>query len=207
VAALSLGIINQFTSGVIKTRIENDKKAVIKTLVTEGSIGSMVDVREQVVQAYYPVEKYGQIIAYILELHGTGYGGDIKILAAYSPNGKILAAQLTEHNETPGLGDKAKEPVYMHKFVGTGAGEPVPVSKEMLAKRAKASASAASAASAARPSFGRPQYNSLTEWLFGKVAATEAQTDSVSGATITFLGVSRALEAGAYYVKTVRGGK
>jgi electron transport complex protein RnfG len=69
----------------------------------------------------------------ILELIGDGYGGDMKILARYGPEGVIQAVTLMDNLETPGLGKKAETPEYMEKFIGTGGRDkPVPVRKNML---------------------------------------------------------------------------
>lgn len=196
-AALSLGIINQFTNTAIKERLLLEKQNALKNLANGSAIGEGRMTNDKVVLGYYPVQNNGQITAYILELSGTGYGGTMKILAMYEPTGKILKAQLLEHNETPGLGDRAKDPAYMQKFIGTGGTEPVPVTKEMLAKRNRT----------ARQTYQRPLFNSFTEWLFGKQDALTGGglTDSVSGATITFKGVSQALAFGAIYVRNIRG--
>ncbi|WP_109078678.1 electron transport complex subunit RsxG [Aggregatibacter kilianii] len=35
-----------------------------------------------------------------------GYSGDIRILVGMKPDGEVLGVRITEHHETPGLGDK-----------------------------------------------------------------------------------------------------
>jgi electron transport complex protein RnfG len=102
----------------------------------------------------------------LLELIGSGYGGDLKILARYDRTGEIRAVKLMEDEETPGLGKKAESPAYMDKFIGTGAaGNPVPVRKDML---------------------------------------PTSEADAITGATITFLGVSKALAEGARFARQGR---
>ena len=68
------------------------------------------------------------------------------------------------NSETPGLGKKSEESWYMAQFVGFGAANPIPTSKNDLAD----------------PSL-------------------------VSGATVTFTGVSGALKNGSEYVKSLGG--
>ena len=105
----------------------------------------------------------------LLELEGSGYGGEMNILARYDWDGTVRAVRLMDNSETPGLGKKAENPAYMEKFIGTGSQEnPVPVRKDMLAS---------------------------------------GEADAVTGATITFLGISKALSEGAEYVQAVSGGK
>jgi len=82
--------------------------------------------------AYYPVEQNGQVIGYALDIVGSGYGGDMKIIAGFNPDGSIRKVKLLDNSETPGLGKKAELEDYMDKFIGTGAETPVPVIKNML---------------------------------------------------------------------------
>ena len=84
------------------------------------------------VMAYYPVEQNGKITGYALDIKGSGYGGDMKIIAGYNTDGSIKNVKLLDNSETPGLGKKAEIKGYMDKFTGTGAEEPVPVIKNML---------------------------------------------------------------------------
>jgi RnfABCDGE-type electron transport complex G subunit len=87
---------------------------------------------EAPVIAYYPVEQSGRIAGYALDLLGSGYGGDMKIIAGYRTDGSIKNIKLLDNSETPGLGKKAEAEGYMDKFIGTGADIPVPVIKNML---------------------------------------------------------------------------
>ncbi len=64
--------------------------------------------------------KSGAKIGIIVKGIGKGFGGDVVIalgvnLAGQDKN-KIRGFQLLKHNETPGLGTKAKEPVFMNAF-------------------------------------------------------------------------------------------
>ena len=110
----------------------------------------------------------------MLALTGSGYGGELKLLAYYGTDGAIRTARLVDNSETPGLGKKAETAQYMAMFAGTGAGRPVPVSKEMLAAGGASAAAAAAAAAAAGPAgpagrapwirASRPGFGA---WLFG----------------------------------------
>ena len=69
------------------------------------------------------IAKYNQkITAIIIETTAPdGYNGNIKILVAINPNfkniksSKIINIKVTDHEETPGLGDKADESKYKEK--------------------------------------------------------------------------------------------
>jgi electron transport complex protein RnfG len=170
VAAVTLGGINAITEPVIIQRKIMEMQQALEKLTPDAQTGEAVAVQDNpVVVKRYPVIKDGENAGVILELEGSGYGGEMKILARYDRDGTIRAVELMEDNETPGLGKKAENPAYMDKFIGTGSeANPVPVRKDMLAS---------------------------------------AEADAVTGATITFLGVSKALAEGAGYVKAVSGGE
>lgn len=117
------------------------------------------------VNAAYPlITGSGEAGGYILQLTGTGYGGEMSLLAGFYPGGEVFAAQLMENQETPGLGKKAEDPAYMGKFLGTGGERPVPT---------------------------------------GRTELPPAEADAITGATITFLGVARALESGSGFVRDI----
>ena len=110
----------------------------------------------------------------------------MKLLAAYDSKGTILDVRLLDNDETPGLGKKAEASGYMDKFRGTGgSGRPVPVTKEMLlGEKSQGEGSG-------KLTFGG--------WFLGEVEGDT--TDSVSGATITFVGISKALDQGSRFIQ------
>jgi electron transport complex protein RnfG len=170
VAALTLGGINAITEPVIIQRKIMELQQALDELTPDAQTGEAVELTDNpVIVKRYPVTKDGQRAGVILELVGSGYGGDMKILARYAEDGTIGAVKLMDNTETPGLGKKAESPAYMERFLGTGSADnPVPVRKDML---------------------------------------VTADADAVTGATITFLGVSKALAEGAQYAADGSGGQ
>lgn len=62
-----------------------------------------------------------------------GFGGDLKVLVGFNPEGKILGYTLLEHAETPGLGAKADKWFRMGEkgdIIGKDPAEPLTVSKD-----------------------------------------------------------------------------
>jgi electron transport complex protein RnfG len=163
VAALTLAGVNAVTEPVIRERGEADLKQTLSALSPEAAGASVVPVAEEgIVRAYYPLTGSGR---FILELVGSGYGGDMKILALLEGDGTILDVRLMDNLETPGLGKKAELPAYMLKFKDSGGPErPVPVRKDML---------------------------------------PAAEADAITGATITFVGIAKALERGSEFTREV----
>ncbi len=206
VSAVSLGALNVFTEQAIEDQKIKEEEQTLEVLVPPGMTAEeKVFLKEPgVVQGFYTLIKGGRKAAYILDLKGSGYGGDMKMLTAYQLDGSIIAARLLDNLETPGLGKKAESESYMRRFAGTGGSQnPVPVSKEMLAVTSAARTSAVPAAAGTRQ--GAKKRLSFGVWFLGDPSAADA--DSVSGATITFLGVAEALAGGAEYVREKRGGE
>ena len=167
IAAVVLGFVNAMTEPAIRDRKARELKEALESLIPEGKPEKPVVVKNNsVVKAYYPVMKNGKTFAYILDLRGNGYGGELKILAAFKKNGEIISVKLMDNEETPGLGKKAEKPDYMKKFIGTGGKKPVPVRKDMLSRK---------------------------------------DADAVTGASITFMGIANALEAGSKFMKQFGG--
>jgi len=167
IAAILLGFVDSFTDPVIKARKARELEEALTSLIPEGKPGKLVPVTgNSVVPGYYRVEKGGKLLGYILDLRGSGYGGELKILAGYKKNGQIISVKLMDNEETPGLGKKAEKPQYMAKFIGAGGEKPVPVRKGMLSRK---------------------------------------DADAVTGASITFMGIANALDAGAKFVKKLGG--
>lgn len=162
VAALILALVNTVTAPVIEANRLEALQRALSRLVGDAPVGDRQPVTEEeseVVRGYYPVDGGSQ--GYVLELVGSGYGGDMQILAGYRGDGEVFSAVLMQNAETPGLGKEAENPSYMEMFIGHGGEGDVPTSTSEL---------------------------------------EPAEADAVSGATLTFLGIARALEAGSDYV-------
>ena len=164
VAAFALGVVNGFTAPRIEELKRQRLQAALAAVIPEGSAGEYVATPEEgMVRGYYPViGTSGAEAGYVLRLVGSGYGGDLNLIASYLPDGAIHSSVLMENQETPGLGKEAEKPEYMRMFKGTGGKNPVPVRKSQL---------------------------------------SQERADSISGATITFASLGRALASGSEFVR------
>ena len=54
----------------------------------------------------YPGRMKGEITGMAVETSSPGYGGDIRLLVGFLPDGTIREVAVLEHKETAGLGDK-----------------------------------------------------------------------------------------------------
>lgn len=157
ISALLLGLVNNVTEPVIAERSARELEMALTDLAGSGTPGTGENSPVEGVVTRWPVSDGG----WIVEIVGKGYGGPMRLLAAYDPDGTLRNAKLVENNETPGLGKNAENPVYMKKFIGTGGDLPVPTTRGDLAP----------------------------------------ELDDVTGATVTFNGVSRALAEGSAWAR------
>ena len=75
----------------------------------------------------YRARRAGQPVALVLEaVAPDGYAGRIRMILAIAPDGHLFGVRVTEHKETPGLGDyielkkdKHKERPWIGQFAGT----------------------------------------------------------------------------------------
>ncbi len=57
----------------------------------------------------YKATKSGEFVGAAVESASMGFGGDLRILVGFTPEGKIVDYSVLAHAETPGLGSKAAE--------------------------------------------------------------------------------------------------
>ncbi len=50
-----------------------------------------------------------------------GFGGTITVMVGVDANGAITGVKITDHTETPGLGNKAMTPEYLSQYIGQTA--------------------------------------------------------------------------------------
>ena len=82
---------------------------------------------------YQTKDAKGQDLGAAVESTTGGFGGDLKVLVGFDPDGKILGYTLLEHAETPGLGAKADK--WFQKgqkgdIIGKSPANPLTVSKD-----------------------------------------------------------------------------
>ena len=82
---------------------------------------------------YQTQDKQGKDLGAAVESTTGGFGGDLKVLVGFNPEGKILGYTILETAETPGLGAKADK--WFQKgekgdIIGKDPKEPLTVSKD-----------------------------------------------------------------------------
>ena len=117
VAALLLAAVNGVTAPQIeKINIENANAARQEVLPEATGFKQLdVDLLEGVTEVYESENGVG----YVITSAAKGFGGNITVMTAITPEGSIEAIKVTDaSNETPGLGSKTTTPEHAAKFAG-----------------------------------------------------------------------------------------
>ncbi len=110
-----LAFVNHVTEGPISQQAEkalsDGIKAVMmsdKLSVTDNdTIKQDFDGKECVFIVHKVADAEGKELGAAIESTTMGFGGDLKVLVGFNPDGEILGYTLLQHSETPGLGAKA----------------------------------------------------------------------------------------------------
>ena len=111
-----LAYVNHLTEGPIN---EQKAKALADGIKTVMCVGDLTVTKTDTVRQndakgkemtyviYQTQYAQGKELGAAVESTTGGFGGDLKVLVGFDPDGKILGYTLLEHAETPGLGAKA----------------------------------------------------------------------------------------------------
>ena len=111
-----LAFVNHLTEGPIAEQKEkalaDGIKAVmacndLKVAKTDEVKQNDAKGKEMTFTIYQIQDAQGKDLGAAVESTTMGFGGDLKVLVGFDPEGKILGYTLLEHAETPGLGAKA----------------------------------------------------------------------------------------------------
>jgi len=126
-----LAYVNHLTEGPIA---EQKAKALADGTVSKtDTVRQNVSGKELTYIIYQTQDAQKKDLGAAVESTTGGFGGDLKVLVGFDPDGKILGYTLLEHTETPGLGAKADK--WFQKgekgdIIGKDPKEPLTVSKD-----------------------------------------------------------------------------
>jgi electron transport complex protein RnfG len=121
-ASACLGFVYEFTKKPIELSNMNKKLNAIKQVVPEFNNdpnqemyklptgeGDSLDI--------YPAKKDSIVIGYAVNTYTKkGFSGNISLMAGFRPDGSIVNITVLDQKETPGLGTKMAEPMFINQF-------------------------------------------------------------------------------------------
>ena len=136
-----LAFVNHVTEGPISQQAEKALADGIKAVMVSDqlkvtandTVKETFDNKECVFIVHKVADASGKELGAAVESTTLGFGGDLKILVGFNPEGEILGYTLLEHAETPGLGAKADK--WFQKdgkasIIGKNPAQPLVVSKD-----------------------------------------------------------------------------
>ncbi len=133
---LSVGLIEIITANEIELSQRNHKRMLVDDILHSVHYDELVSVQ---LKTQLPIKLTPAVsllsveaamdnqerISILLEVATVkGYNGLIRLLVAVSPDGTVQGVRITEHHETPGLGDKiqSNKSGWIHAFNGRSLG-------------------------------------------------------------------------------------
>lgn len=136
-----LAFVNHLTEGPIQEQKDKALADGIKAVMVCNDlvvaepveVKQTVDGKEHTFIIYNVKDAQGKDLGAAVQSVTMGFGGDLKVLVGFDPEGNILGYTLLEHTETPGLGAKADQ--WFQKgqkgdIIGKSPVEPLTVSKD-----------------------------------------------------------------------------
>lgn len=117
IAGIVIGAVYFVTAPVAAQSAAARKEAALRALVPDAD--RFVEIDKQ--NGWYRAEQGGVPVGYIVPASTKGYGGEIKLLVAVTPDEHVIDYKILAHNETPGLGDNAGKEPFRAKIRGKDA--------------------------------------------------------------------------------------
>ncbi len=124
---------NMATKDVIAERLREDLLQSLSQVVPDNIhdnnlLDNTLEVSDQKDHSIviYRAFKGSQVSALAWQISEEGFSGEIKMIIAVDPDGKVLGVRVISHSETPGLGDKIEEKKsnWIFDFNGLSLGNP-----------------------------------------------------------------------------------
>lgn len=117
VSGLILAGIYKYAQPKIEVHREKNKQRAIHHVL--GEVSSIKIIKSEEGEIYQGLSAEGKVIGYAFEAVGAGYQGKITLMVGLSANlNKILAIEVVENMETPGLGAKITGEDFKGQFKG-----------------------------------------------------------------------------------------
>lgn len=138
IAAFALGFTNEVTKDKIAEQRflanEQAKKEVLPEAasfvdITGEDLESIVSQFAPIIEAYVGLDASGSPIGYVFKSTPNGFSGAVEVVTGVNVEKMVTGLRVGSHNETPGLGAKAKDAPFYEQFSGKSATSQIGVSK------------------------------------------------------------------------------
>jgi len=136
VSSFCFGLLLAVTNAAWSPKIQQNKQAEINQLMTyllpeaksfEQAAEAEIDLgrgKKAETRIFKAVSNTGECVGWLFNAEGAGFADKIEMIIAVDKNfEKIVGLDFSAINETPGFGDRAKQPYYRNQFVQAPAGD------------------------------------------------------------------------------------
>lgn len=102
-------------------RLETERASVRSVFGKENITYKTLDnVPSTVTSVFEVMETDGTVCGYAVAVSPSGFGGNIDMIVGVGVDGKIVGVDITALSETPGLGSRVNDDVYLGQYRGLG---------------------------------------------------------------------------------------
>lgn len=118
--ALLLAVVNGFTAQRIEDNAAKAKSEAISSIFTgcDPETPELDGEFEAPVNAVYEVYTNGALDGWCVSVSPKGFGGGIDMMVGITAEKKIAGVKIIDHSETPGLGARTDDDIYLSQYDG-----------------------------------------------------------------------------------------
>ncbi len=141
--ALVLSFVNLITLDRIRANEDMQRRDAIVELFGKDTVSytelDPVETDGDTVEAVYRVADGDKTLGYCVSVLPVGFGGEIQMMVAMSPDRTIVGVKIVSLSETPGLGTKVNDKTYLAQYAGKGEGLSASGDVELISGATKSS--------------------------------------------------------------------
>ena len=118
ITALLLSCVNALTVNRIAENAEREKSEAIASIFPNAQNNEQLNVTFEGMSAIYKVHSDDSVLGYVAQVNPLGFGGEMTVMVGVSSDGKVAGVKLISHSETPGLGSRVENSVYLSQYIG-----------------------------------------------------------------------------------------
>lgn len=125
VISAALALTNHITKDKIAEMEKASASAAMEALIknAEYELADLTDIKGLEGAEIYVATSNNETLGYIITTAAKGYGGDVTVMTAISPDKKVIGVNiLSAADETPGLGQNATKPEFYNQFLNKTLG-------------------------------------------------------------------------------------
>jgi len=119
VITAALGFTNKLTAPKIAVLEKQSQEETMRKIIKADSYPAKILEKEEAAVTYYEAMTDSETVGYIFITSAKGYGGDVSVMTAVLPDGKVHGVDILDaSNETPGLGQNVTKEAFYGRYAG-----------------------------------------------------------------------------------------